>query len=70
MRGREKDSKREGVCVYMELIHSVISRDEYNTVNQLYCNKGNFKNLKKGKNDKLPKALKFPTCNFSNSVLP
>ena len=54
----------------MELIHSVISRDEYNTVNQLYCNKGNFKNLKKGKNDKLPKALKFPTCNFSNSVLP
>ena len=28
----------------MELIHSVISRDEYNTVNQLYCNKGNFKN--------------------------
>ena len=35
----QKKSKKERIYVYMELIH-----DEYNTVNQLYCNKNNFKN--------------------------
>ena len=35
MRGREKDSKKEGICVYIELIHLIIQQ-KHNIVKQLY----------------------------------
>ena len=57
MRGREKDSKREGVCVYMELIHLIIQQ-KHNTVNQLYSNlKSNKKIHRRLRSSQKPLAL-------------
>ena len=42
--------KRKGIYVYIELIHTAeYSRNEYNTVKQLYSNKNNFSFILKKK---------------------